>query len=139
MADEIKQNITKQSTWIRAFYMVLFFVIYSVAEAVLAAVIIFQFLSKLLTLKLNEKLLKFGADLSKFAYDILMFLTYNSDSKPFPFSEWPANTGATNSGTATAESGSKASVKKRSTKKSKVTRITKEKSKDDGDGQNSGA
>lgn len=142
MADEIKQNLTEQSTWVRALYMVIFFVIYSVAEVVLGAVVIFQFLSRLLTAKVNTKLLKFGADLSKFAYEILIYLTYNSESKPFPFAEWPTNTDTVSSNSAKKESakkdsGSKTSSKKRSAKKSKVTKIKQEKS-DDDDGQNSG-
>lgn len=136
MADEIKQNLTEQSTWVRAFYMLIFFVIYSLAEIVLAAVIIFQFLSRLFTLKLNMKLLIFGADLSKFAYDILMFLTYNSDTKPFPFSEWKSTAGTVNSQEVMTPA-SKSTSKKSSTKKTKVTKIKQEKPEDD-DGQNSG-
>lgn len=132
MSDEIKQNITEQSTWIRALYMLIFFIIYGVAKVVIAAVVVFQFINRLLTASLNPKLLKFGADLSVFVYDILMFLTYNSESKPFPFSEWPSNSSAA------SETNKKAASKKRTSKKSKVTEIKKDKSDDDDDGQNSG-
>jgi len=130
--DDIKQNITEHSTWVRVIYMLVFFVIYSVAEFVLFAVVIFQFLSRLLTAKLNKKLLKFGAELSLFAYEILLFLTYNSESKPFPFSEWPTKAGATNIKPAKKKPASKAA-----SKKSKITSIKKE-APDDDDGQNSG-
>lgn len=127
MDDDLKHNISEHGTWVRAFYMVIFFIVYSIAEVVLAAVIIFQFLSRLLTAKLNAKLLSFGADLSKFAYEVLMYLTYNSEIKPFPFGDWPTNTDT---------EASKTPTKKRSPKKSKVTRLKKDNP--DDDGQNSG-
>ncbi len=132
MDGELKQNITEHGTWIRALYMIIFFLIYSVAEAVLVAVVIFQFLSRLITGKINEKLLALGANLSKFAYEILMFLTYNSEIKPFPFSEWPQNSDVAreNSGKNVAKRNPK---KKSSEKKSKVTTIKKEETGDDGE------
>ncbi len=121
MDNELKQNIAEHSTWIRVFYMIIFFIIYRIAEAVLLAVVIFQFLSRLFTAKVNEKLLVFGANLSKFAYEILMFLTYNSEIKPFPFGEWPKNTNTTKNNP----------VKKRSKKEAKVTKISKQEPEDD--------
>jgi len=140
MDEELKQNITEHGTWIRALYMIIFFLIYSVAEAVLAAVVVFQFLSRLITGKINEKLLMLGANLSMFAYEILMFLTYNSEIKPFPFGEWPQNSSPASENP--AKNVAKSNPKKKSPKekslekKSKVTTIKKD---DSGvDGENSG-
>ena len=31
----------------------------------------------------------FGASLARYVYQCLLFVTYNTDSKPFPFGEWP--------------------------------------------------
>jgi hypothetical protein len=135
MKDDLKQNLAQQSTWMRALYMVILFIVYSIAEIILGAVIIFQFLSRLLTGKLNATLLMFGADLSQFAYEILMFLTYNSDEKPFPFSEWHSNPNPTSGVAVNKETAGKSS-KKRSSKKSKVTGIKKEESDDGKDSGN---
>jgi len=123
MSDDIKHNITEQSTWVRAFYMLIFFVIYSVAEVVLGAVIIFQFLTRLLTADINNKLLKFGAELSKFIYDILLFLTYNTDFKPFPFSDWQSSSDTVGKNTGQNASGDQSEPKKRTTKKSNVSKL----------------
>ncbi|MFV1993394.1 MAG: DUF4389 domain-containing protein [Acidiferrobacterales bacterium] len=136
MDEELKQNITEHGTWIRAFYMIIFFLVYSVAEAVLAAVVIFQFLSRLFTGKINEKLLALGANLSMFAYEILMFLTYNSETKPFPFGDWPQNTTNRES---PAKNVAKRNPKKKSPEskspesKSKVTTIKKDDSGNEGE------
>jgi hypothetical protein len=89
MSSEIKQHLKQQSTWMRGFYILIFAFIYSITKIVLAAVVLFQFLTTLFTGSKNERLLEFGNNLSTFIYQIVKYLTYNSDDKPFPFDEWP--------------------------------------------------
>jgi hypothetical protein len=38
---------------------------------------------------LNENLKKLGETISTWSYQAFLFLTYNTDEKPFPFSDWP--------------------------------------------------
>jgi hypothetical protein len=90
MDSEFKANITRGSTWLCALFMVLFGVIYSIAEIVLVAVVVFQFLHTLVTGRTNQALLGFGGALSTFLYQVFSFLTYTSERKPFPFAPWPA-------------------------------------------------
>lgn len=91
MSPELKQHLKQQSTWMRGFYILIFAFIYSITKIVLAAVVLFQFLTTLFTGEKNERLLEFGNNLSTFIYQIVTYLTYNSDNKPFPFDEWPGN------------------------------------------------
>ena len=49
MEDEIRQNLRNRATWWRALYMLLFTVIYGIAEVVIATVVLFQLLSVLFT------------------------------------------------------------------------------------------
>ena len=91
MSDEIKQNFLSTATWIRAAFMILFVLIYSITKIVIGAVVIFQFFSNLLFGTSNDKLLTFGNSLGRFIYDIILFLTYNTEDKPFPFGDWPAS------------------------------------------------
>lgn len=88
-AEELKENVKNPNVWVRLAYMGLFAVTYWVAEAVLMVVVVFQFLSVLLTGKKNEKILTFGAQLSTYIYQIISYLTYNSEYKPFPLNDWP--------------------------------------------------
>ena len=83
-----------QGACFRALYMVLFAVIYSVAEVVIAAVAVLQFGFVLITKEKNDKLLEFGAQVSTFMYQILQYVTFNSDRRPFPFSDWPQASGS---------------------------------------------
>ena len=53
---------------------------------------LFQFVSIILTGNVNEQLLKFGQNLSTCLYQITIFLTFNSEQRPFPFNAWPDGT-----------------------------------------------
>jgi hypothetical protein len=69
--------------------MLRFILFIGIAKVVLLAVVVFQFLSQLLTRRTNQRLLKLGQNLSTYSYQILVFLTYNSEYRPYPFGAWP--------------------------------------------------
>jgi len=87
---ELKENVKDTKAWIRLLFMLLFGIIYSVAEVVLALVVVFQFLCVLFSGSKNEKALLLGGQLSAFVYQVFNYLTYNSEEKPFPFADWPS-------------------------------------------------
>jgi len=89
--DEVvnKQNIKTKETWIRGVYILIFVFAYSIAEVVMGAVVLMQFLFILFTAEKNEKLLALGQDVSYYIYQVMRYLTFNTDEKPFPFSDWP--------------------------------------------------
>jgi hypothetical protein len=89
MSGEIKENIKQQSTWKRGLYMLLFAIFYSIAEIVIFAVVIFQFLLKLFTGETNPRLTKLGQTLATYIYQIIQYLTFNSDYEVYPFGAWP--------------------------------------------------
>jgi hypothetical protein len=90
MNSELKSNLAKRVTWLRGLYMLLFIVIFHVTEFVVGAVVLLQFLFTLVTGQTNARLLQFGYSLSRYVYQILRFLTFNTEEMPFPFNEWPA-------------------------------------------------
>ena len=89
MSNDIKDNIKQQSTWIRGLYMVLFSIFYTIADLVLFAVVVFQFFLKLFTGDTNDRLRKLGLSISTYIYEILQFLSFNSEAHPYPFGNWP--------------------------------------------------
>ena len=89
MSDEIKENLKQQSTWLRGLYMLMFALFYSIAEIVLFAVVFIQFLLVLFTGKTNPRLLKLGQEIATYVYQILQYLTFNSDYQSYPFGAWP--------------------------------------------------
>lgn len=89
MNDDLKHNLKDQNTWIRGLYMLLFSFLAGIADFVLFGVVIFQFVHKLLTGKTNERLLKLGRDLASYVYQIIQFMTFNSEYHPYPLGAWP--------------------------------------------------
>ena len=89
MSEEVKKNLKSQSTWKRGLYMLLYVIFSRIAEIVLGAIIVFQFLLKLFTGDTNERLRKLGQGLSTYVYQVFQFLNYNSEYHPYPFGAWP--------------------------------------------------
>lgn len=90
MKDEIKQRLQKTETWMRGLYMLLFIFVYGLVEFLIILLMIFQFFSIVLSGNTNAQLLKFGQNLAAYVYQIITFLTFNSEQLPFPFSAWPS-------------------------------------------------
>lgn len=89
MDNEIKNNLKNKTTWTRGLYMLLFIFCNGIAKAVIFAVIFLQFVLTLFTRQPNARLLKLGQGLSTYIYQILQFLTYNSEYHPYPLGAWP--------------------------------------------------
>jgi hypothetical protein len=95
--DKIKDNFFVPETWIRGLFMMLFLLVFyygvflysGIITIIIISIVLFQFCSKLLTGAINQRLLSFGQCLSVYTYQVMRYLTYNTDIKPFPFSAWP--------------------------------------------------
>lgn len=92
MDDKLKNNISDESIWLRGVFIMIFGMIYYIAKIVVFAVVIMQFFVVLINGDKNQKLLHLGDGLSHFIFQILQYITFNSDDKPFPFSDWPSST-----------------------------------------------
>ena len=102
MTDDIpepQEPPSRRETWFRLLFVLLFVVIYSVAEFVLGVIIVIQFGFVLITHERNQRLLDFTAGLTKFIYQIVQYMAFNVDEKPFPFAPWPEVTSSGNSTT----------------------------------------
>lgn len=89
MSQNYKQNIQKQSTWKRGLYMLLFAIFYQIAEVVLFFTVVFQFVMQLVTGDTNPKLRQLGQNLAVYIFQVVQFLTFNSEKHPYPFADWP--------------------------------------------------
>jgi len=90
----MKKYLTDRDIWIRGFFMLLFSLLlfaltYSPIRIVISAIVLFQFGTMLLVGTPNQRLLDFGYSLAIYAFQIISYLTYNTDKKPFPFNDWP--------------------------------------------------
>jgi len=89
MEPELRSNLRETSTWKRLVFMVLFAVAFQLGELLLAAVAVIQFLFRLITGGCNDRLAVFGAGLAEYLRQVVAYLTFASESRPFPFDNWP--------------------------------------------------
>jgi hypothetical protein len=89
----IEENIKSRSTWLRLVFMFVFYVIATLTGAVASVVVVLGFLWVLFTGEKNRQLQQAGQAVAAYLYEIIRYLTFNTDEKPFPFGrEFPAAT-----------------------------------------------
>jgi len=69
--------------------VILFWVIFHVTQLVILAVVVGQCLFTLFLGKPNVQLMKLGHGLGQYVQEIIAFVTFNSDKRPFPFNDFP--------------------------------------------------
>ncbi len=86
----VKENLKTRSTWLRLFFMFVVILMYSVSRVVVGVVVLLQFFSVLFTAETNKPLVIFGQSLATYTYQIVRYLTFNTEQRPFPFDlDWP--------------------------------------------------
>ena len=90
MSEELP-TIDNKEKWYRGLYMLLFLFIMGFTKGLVFVISIIQFIILVASGEVNEQLQRFGQGLATYLYDTVQFLTFNSEQKPFPFSEWTNN------------------------------------------------
>lgn len=85
-AEEIKKNILSPSQWTRIIFMAIYGVAWWIVTIVLVVIVVLQALISLVTGTDNGDLRKFGTILADYLRQLLGFMLYASDEKPWPFS-----------------------------------------------------
>ena len=90
-SESFKWHVKSRTTWLRLFFMLVIVTVYAVSRIVVGAVVVLQFFFLLFTGELNKHLQQFGQALATYTYQIILYLTFNSEQRPFPFdADWPA-------------------------------------------------
>jgi len=74
---------------IRALFMLAFWIASRVVLTIVAVLALFQLICSLVTRSPNDKIMRFGKNLGVYLSQIVDFLTYNTEQKPWPFQDWP--------------------------------------------------
>ena len=85
----IEDNLKSRRTWLRLLFMILFLALWSISRVVVLAVVVLQIFWALISGETNARLGAFGQSLATYTYQIVMYLTFNTEEQPFPFSDWP--------------------------------------------------
>lgn len=90
-AGGVEDNLKSRDTWYRFVFMLVFAVILSITSMVATAIVVLGFLVVLFTGERNDQLAGAGASVANYFRDVLRYLSYNTDDKPFPFgTEFPS-------------------------------------------------
>ena len=87
--DDLVENIRELSGWVRVLFVIFFIVVlHLIIGPLIVLLALAQGLFLVFTTKPNENLAGFGALLVTYVSQILNFVTFNSESRPFPFSDF---------------------------------------------------
>ena len=84
---KLKQH---ESILLRILWMVLFVLVWQVAEVVLGVAVLVQLVYRLFNGAPSLSVMSFGDSLSQYLAQIGRFGTFHTDQKPWPFADWPA-------------------------------------------------
>jgi len=88
----IEENIKSRATWTRLLFMVICYVLVSLASLVGSVVVVFGFLWVLFTGEVNRELRGVGQSLASYIYENIRFLPFNTEDRPFPLGNpWPSS------------------------------------------------
>ena len=90
---KIEQNLKSRTTWLRLLFMCIYGMLAGLASMVATVVVALGFLMVLFTGEVNQELRQLGQGIASYLFQIVRYLTFNTDDKPFPFgSAWPSET-----------------------------------------------
>ncbi|WP_067517800.1 DUF4389 domain-containing protein [Endozoicomonas ascidiicola] len=89
MDENIVDNLKSESRWFRLVFMVLFGIAAYLAGFLVMLIALIQAVHGFVVGEPNQRLLSFSDSVNQYIFQIASFLTFNSDVKPYPFSDWP--------------------------------------------------
>ena len=92
MDENVLDNIKSESRWLRLFFMAVYYMaFYFFAGLIVLFVASIQIVYGFIKGEPNQRLLMLTSGLNSYIHQILQYITYNSDIKPYPFSDWPSD------------------------------------------------
>lgn len=87
----IEENLKSRSTWIRLAFMAISALLLSVTSLVGSIVVVLGFFWVLFTGEVNRQIQQVGQSIAAYVYELIRYLTFNTDEKPFPMGgDWPS-------------------------------------------------
>ncbi|MBL4819669.1 MAG: DUF4389 domain-containing protein [Gammaproteobacteria bacterium] len=87
--DDVVDNVKQGSTWFRILFILGYCLVLYVVAGVVIVLTLAQALFSVFTGEDNQNLRLLGSSLVEYVSQILNFMTYNSNQRPFPFSPFP--------------------------------------------------
>lgn len=86
----LKTKLANPRHWIRLVLMLLMFtILFYLVKFIVSITLIVQWVLVLLSGEPNARLKGFSKSLNRYGYQIMEYVSFNSDERPFPLSDWP--------------------------------------------------
>ena len=85
----LTENIKEPSIWVNFFLKIFYLVFLNFIVPFLGFITLLQLLFSIGSKKPNENLVSFSKKISSYIYQIINFITYSSDQRPWPFNSFP--------------------------------------------------
>ena len=85
----LTENIKEPSIWVNFFLKVVYLIFLNFIVPFLGFITLLQLLFSIGSKKPNENLVSFSKKISSYIYQIINFITYSSDQRPWPFNSFP--------------------------------------------------
>ena len=85
----LTENIKEPSIWVNFFLKVIYLIFLNFIIPFFGFITLLQFLFSLGSKKPNDNLISFSKKISIYIYQIINFITYSSDERPWPFNAFP--------------------------------------------------
>ena len=89
--DEVETNERERPGLSRALYTILYLIIIRLISMVLFVIAITQYIYSWLSGEPNEKILYFTESLAGYSKQLVSYVGFNTDEKPWPIGDWPDN------------------------------------------------
>jgi hypothetical protein len=91
MSENEQNPITNVDTWLRLAYMLFIGLLATLARYIILVLSSIQFIFVLVTGKDHRNLRKIGLGLANWSLQAYEFLSFNTETKPYPFTDWPVS------------------------------------------------
>lgn len=87
--DQIKANLLSTDFWIRVLFMLIFALVLWALWLVVIVICVVQTIIVMITSEVNPQLQKLGAIAATYLSQIVSFMVFATEEKPFPFTPFP--------------------------------------------------
>lgn len=85
----VTRHLAEKATWLRLIFMILFGIVVEILRFAVYLVAVVQFLFKLFTGKDQPQIRALGGSLAEYLRQIVDFLAFRSEDRPYPWGIWP--------------------------------------------------
>lgn len=89
MDEKLLNNLKSETRWFRLLFMAMFAFVGNVVLMLIFLIAFVQAVHGFITGDANHRLLQLSTGLNQYLYQVTNYLTFNSEQKPYPFSDWP--------------------------------------------------